>query len=72
MEVEEQVGEMSGAVWEQKVKVDGIDAPNPFENWDELTDELGVRPYLVKNIKNAKYKKPSPVQSQVKKRRKAK
>jgi len=56
---------VSGPVWEQKIKVDGIDAPNPFESWDELNQELSIRPYLVKNIRSVGYKKPTPVQGQV-------
>ncbi|KAK9766840.1 RNA-dependent ATPase rok1 [Basidiobolus ranarum] len=47
-----------------KIKVYGDDIPNPFRSFPDLFKQHGLRPFLKKNLEQAGFKKPTPIQMQ--------
>eukprot|EP01103_Thecamoeba_quadrilineata_P004463 TRINITY_DN141_c0_g1_i1.p1 TRINITY_DN141_c0_g1~~TRINITY_DN141_c0_g1_i1.p1 ORF type:complete len:591 (-),score=120.27 TRINITY_DN141_c0_g1_i1:27-1742(-) len=47
-----------------KIYVKGTDAPDPVASFDELLDNKMIRKYLHKNILNAEFSSPTPIQMQ--------
>ncbi|KAL1923657.1 uncharacterized protein VTP21DRAFT_8637 [Calcarisporiella thermophila] len=49
---------------ENRIKIYGNDVPNPLRTFDDLTYQYELLPYLNRNLKNAGYDMPTPIQMQ--------
>ncbi|KAG0239761.1 RNA-dependent ATPase rok1 [Actinomortierella wolfii] len=47
-----------------KIRVYGTDIPNPFKSFEGLCKQYQLAPYLQRNIADAGFKKPTPIQMQ--------
>ncbi|KAG9295363.1 hypothetical protein G9A89_013392 [Geosiphon pyriformis] len=47
-----------------RIRVYGTDIPNPFRTFEDLATQFELLPYLQKNLENAGYKQPTPIQMQ--------
>ncbi|KAF2077781.1 hypothetical protein CYY_000902 [Polysphondylium violaceum] len=56
--------EMATLRQKNKIKVEGTDIPDPFTDFSQLGERFKMRQYLLKNIAEAGYKEPSPIQMQ--------
>ncbi|KAJ3286155.1 RNA-dependent ATPase rok1 [Borealophlyctis nickersoniae] len=49
---------------ENRIRVYGTDVPHPFRNFKELASRFKLRPYLQRNLDDAGYTDPTPIQMQ--------